>query len=100
MDATTFLILMLILYIGERRSSQSLALVRLSLDLLRERRRADDAVARLAVVRADVLRARAHMRQGLSPLVVRYGIDDPDLDAMSGILYQISEGDDHGRSGR
>lgn len=60
--------------------------------------RAVAAEARLEQMRADVLRARVHMRRGLSPLVVRYGIDDPDLDAMSGILHQLTEGEDHGRS--
>ena len=59
--------------------------------------RAALAEARLDAVRADILRARAHMRRGLAPIVQRYGIDDPDLIAMSGILYQLTEGEEHGR---
>lgn len=59
--------------------------------------RAALAEARLDAMRADILRARAHMRRGLSPIVQRYGIDDPDLIAMSGILYQLTEGEEHGR---
>jgi len=94
MDATTAIILALILYIADRRDQRTTTLARLALDLARERARSEDAIRRLEAVRADVLRARAHMRRGLSPLVVRYGIDDPDLDAMSGILHQITEGDD------
>jgi len=96
MDATTALIIALILYLNERRSSQSLAIVRLSLELVREQQRSAAALAQVEAMRAAVLRARAHMRRGLAPIAHRYGIDDPDLDAMSGILYQISEGDDHG----
>lgn len=97
MDATTFLIIALILYVADRRDQRTTALARLALGLAQEKARADEATRRLEDVRADILRARAHMRRGLSPIVQRYGIDDPDLIAMSGILHQLTEGEDHAR---
>lgn len=109
MDATTVLIVILVL--GWARSEwRTRALVLELRALIAESRSGVDATgrvvaearaalaeARLDAIRADILRARAHMRRGLSPIVQRYGIDDPDLIAMSGILYQLTEGEEHGR---
>ena len=94
MDPTTSLIVIAVLILAERHAARSTMIARLALDVMRERQRANAAEARLETVRAEILRARAHMRQGLAPIVQRYGIDDPDLTAMSGILHQITEGDD------
>jgi hypothetical protein len=96
MDATTFLILALILYIGERRSSQSLALVRLSLELLRERRRADDLTDQLRAARDDLARRRvlavelqaAFLRE-VSPAMQRARLDPPA--EVAGLLGRLSE---------
>lgn len=109
MDPTTALIVLIL--IGWARAEWRARMLVLELRaLIAESRSGTDAAARviaearaalaesrLDAVRADILRARAHMRRGLSPIVQRYGIDDPDLIAMSGILHQLTEGEDHAR---
>ena len=101
MDATTFLIIALILYLSERRSSQSLALLRLSLELLRERRRADDAARRLRAARDNLERRRilaaelqaAFLRE-VSPAMQRARLDPPA--EVAGLLGRLSEEVDDG----
>jgi hypothetical protein len=101
MDATTFLIIALILYLSERRSSQSLALLRLSLELLRERRRADDAVRQLRAAQDNLERRRilaaelqaAFLRE-VSPAMQRARLDPPA--EVAGLLGRLSEEVDDG----
>jgi len=102
MDATTFLIILLILVIAERRSSQSLALVRLSLELLRERQRSADALAQLEAMRQTAVDLDRALREGASAQIAALPHwRTPATDEIPGLVSRlIGDGRDDGRAGR
>ncbi len=101
MDPTTALIVALALILAERQVSRALIVARLALDLTREQARTREALARLALLRAEVERRRAlavQIREAflreVSPAMQRARLDPPA--EVAGLLGRLSEEVDDG----